>query len=318
MAYTPIPRPPRESLDGKRDPFELTKWFDVLWRALGVGGINWRVLDFTNSQLSDIETRPHSDLQDVLQADDTSSSTDAEKHVTDALVKKYEDHRTASSDVHGIGASAAVVGTNTTQVITNKKFGSSTNYTEFEADGSMRAVGNATTFEDLQGSVLNLQRQGTGVSLNATENSVDFTTSANLNDYIYDNFQVPHAWSVGSDLMIHCHWWQAEGNLPNFLVRYRWQVQGEAKTTTWTDIPFTVSAFTYSSGTLNQISYGAVIPAPVGAGLSDVLDIRFFRDTANTSGEFTGTDPYSATVALKFLDIHVERDTMGSRTEYTK
>lgn len=36
---------------------------------------------------------PHNFLTEVLQADDTSASIVLEKHVTDAQVKKYEDHR---------------------------------------------------------------------------------------------------------------------------------------------------------------------------------------------------------------------------------
>jgi hypothetical protein len=42
----------------------------------------------------------HSQLTDVLQADDTSSSTEGGKHVTDEMVLKYESHRTTTGNPH--------------------------------------------------------------------------------------------------------------------------------------------------------------------------------------------------------------------------
>ena len=200
------------------------------------------------------------------------------------------------------------------------KFGdvSGGDYSAFEADGTYKANGDATTWDDLNGSALALQQTGPGVSRNAAENTADFTTAANLSDYLFDNYQVRHKWKAGSVVNPHIHWEQAEDNVPNFLIRYRWQRNGQAKTTGWTDYPCNTEVFTYVSGTLNQICHGAGITPPVGYSISDIIEFRVFRDNANTSTVFTGADPYTATVSVTFVDIHIEEDTLGSRTEYTK
>ena len=92
--FTRLPRPPRITGETERDRFEQQKWFDRIWMILsGAPGISWDIVSKVGSSLDDIETRPHSMLQDVLQSDDTSSSSALEKHVTDEQMKKYEDSR---------------------------------------------------------------------------------------------------------------------------------------------------------------------------------------------------------------------------------
>jgi hypothetical protein len=192
------------------------------------------------------------------------------------------------------------------------------NYFEIQSDGTVILNGTATTWDDLQGSVLSLEKQGSGLSTNVAENTVDFTTGATLNDYLYDNYQMKHKWMLGSNVHPHIHWEQTQANHPNFLIRYRWQRQGELKTTAWTDLPMTEDAFTYAAGTLNQISSGGAIVPPTGYGLSDILEFQIFRDNSNDSGAFAGADPYTGDASIVFIDIHIEADTLGSNTEFVK
>ena len=105
--------------------------------------------------------------------------------------------------------------------------------------------------------------------------------------------------------------------MPNFLLKYRWQIQGGAKTTAWTSLVVTTNAASWTTGTLNQITHAAAITPPTGAALSDVIEVQVFRDTGNDSGLFAA-DPYTATVGITFIDFHIEVDTTGSRTEYSK
>ena len=325
---TIIPRPPRQTGEGQRDAFELTKWFDAVWRALsgivtgigsGAGVIAWGAINFVGSTLESIETRTHNLLQDIeqtndtdtstvggkhtsnaqlkkyedhrastgnphstahsnlstiAQADDTSTNTDGGKHVTDALVKKYEDHRTASTDVHGVGSGSAVVGTTTTQTLTNKKFGGSTDYAEFESDGTLHFVGGATTFIDLQGSALTLKTQGSGVSVNVTNNTIDFTTGADLNDYVYANFQMQHSWKMGSDVFFHIHWEQAETNMPNFLSEVSVADPGSRQDNRM-DVSrcYCQRRFMDDRDTQPDNPRRAITP-PTGAALSDVIEVQ--------------------------------------------
>jgi hypothetical protein len=193
------------------------------------------------------------------------------------------------------------------------------NYSQFELDGTLKFNGTACVFVDLLGDTTSLQQTGTGVARNTAENTVEFITAANLSDYLYANYQVNHFWKPGSVVFPHIHFEQANNNMPNFLIRYRWQINGGTKTTAWTDYKCNTPVFTYVSGTLNQIAKGAAgITPPVGYSISDNIEIRAFRDNANTSTLFTGADPYTGTVGLTSIDIHVEIDTVGSRGEYTK
>ena len=63
--FTRLPQPPRRTrTGGAPDPRELERWYDKIWRILsGIPGISWDVVDKTGSNLTDIETRNHNDLQ---------------------------------------------------------------------------------------------------------------------------------------------------------------------------------------------------------------------------------------------------------------
>jgi hypothetical protein len=189
------------------------------------------------------------------------------------------------------------------------------NYSYFESDGTLVHKGDATIWDDVNGSALQVKVLGTGVSINNTENTLDFTATADLNDYGYDNYQTPHSKKLESDIYPHIHWVQKEDNTPNWLLQYRFQSNGTATETTWTNYVCNTNAFAYTTGTINQISYGDGI---AGNGLSSVIQMRVLRDTNNDSTEFSTTDSYSQTANITFIDIHVEKDTEGSRQQYIK
>lgn len=191
-------------------------------------------------------------------------------------------------------------------------------FSEFEVDGTYKANGAATVYSDLQGSALDLKTVGVRITTSPANNSIAFSTLASLTDYAYGNYQLQHSWKMGSSVFPHIHWEQAQNTVPNFLIQYRWQAQLQAKTTAWTNYLLPGLATAYPGGTLNQISYGPALVPPVGASLSDILELRVVRDTANASGLFAGPDPYTADVEVVFIDIHIEEDTLGSRSEYTK
>jgi hypothetical protein len=74
MAKTPIPPPPRTN-----DPREIHRWLVLVFKALDFSSIAWGLIDFTGSDLVDIETRNHNDLQFTRKtktADYTIISTD--------------------------------------------------------------------------------------------------------------------------------------------------------------------------------------------------------------------------------------------------
>jgi hypothetical protein len=129
---------------------------------------------------------------------------------------------------------------------------------------------------------------------------------------------MPHSWKLGSVVHPHIHYRQTAAAIPNFLLQYRWQVNGQAETTAWTNYICNVAAYPYTSGNINQIVHDGGITPPIGATISDIVEFRVLRDNGNTSGLFAGADALSATVRVKFFDVHYEIDTLGSNTEYVK
>ena len=178
--------------------------------------------------------------------------------------------------------------------------------------------GTARPWRDELVDVLSLKVLGTGISENAAEATIDITTAADTSDYLYGNVQLNHDKDLAASIYPHIHWFQAEDNTPNFLLQYRWQINGGAKTTSWTNLVCTSLVHTYVSGTIHQIAYSSAISVPVGTTLSDIVQFRIIRDNDNDSTEFGDTDPYTATVSIMHFDIHFQINSLGSDDEYTK
>lgn len=195
----------------------------------------------------------------------------------------------------------------------------SVNYSEFEADWTYEANWNATYFEDLFGAWNTLRQVWTWVSLNSTENSIDYLNTANLSDYSYGNMQTRHAWKIGSVVYPHIHWKQGSNSTPNWLFQYRRQINWQAIDTTWKNLKFSDNVLAYTSWTINQISWiNAWLIPPVWSWLSNTIEFRMIRDTTNASWLFAWSDPYTGTVRATFIDIHLEENTLWSRQQYVK
>lgn len=201
------------------------------------------------------------------------------------------------------------------------KIGTALNYTEFEEDGTIHAVGAATMFKDLLQALIGqgLNNPGGRIVLNYAEATVQFANNTTLSDYVVMPIQVNHDWLLGSDLGPHVHWEQTSSDVPNWLIQHRWQKQGQAKTTAWTSAAWDSNAFTYTSGTFNQITGFPDITPPTGYGeVSDIVQVRLIRDVSNASGLFSGTDPIATAVQASSFDLHYEIDSYGSRLHYAK
>jgi hypothetical protein len=204
---------------------------------------------------------------------------------------------------------------------TNTYLGSSIGYVTFDAvNGSVTLIGEATAYKDLLFNLVGqkLESPASDVDQDVAEGTVDFEDTATLADYVMMNIQVNHDWEIASAIYPHLHWFQASANVPNWLIQYRWQIQGAAKTTAWTSVKYTEHAATYAAGTLNQITKFGSITAPAGCGLSDILQFRVLRDTDNDSTLFGGLDPLTGDAKAVNFDVHYEVDGFGSDEEYVK
>lgn len=196
------------------------------------------------------------------------------------------------------------------------------NYAEFESDGTLVFYGDATCWRDeLQALIgARLESPSSDIVQNNAEGSLTFESTARYpTDYVTTNHQLNHDWANGTNIEVHLHWWQVAAAVPNWLVAYRWQKQGSAKTTTWTELPWSSNVFTYSAGTLNQITDFGVITPPVGYGqVSDIVQFRLYRDVTNVSTEFAGAEAAPGDVDAVNLDTHMQVNMLGSRQEYVK
>jgi hypothetical protein len=102
-------------------------------------------------------------------------------------------------------------------------------------------------------------------------------------------------------------------------LEYRWQVDFGEKVTAWTKLKCNQIAQPYSGTTKNNIAKPLTpIPIPEGTTLSDIIQFRIYRDTANASGLFSGADAYSGYASILFFDVHYQIDSLGSTDEFTK
>lgn len=195
-----------------------------------------------------------------------------------------------------------------------------------EADGTVRYENSATIFDDLMVSPDATTKQGSNPPTLAkfkdngsgSQGVFLWMFDFSIEQEVYFTVQLPHSYKVGSNIYPHVHWTTPTG------------------TPTGTDVvwglEYSVIAIggTFSANT-TIITANTVIPSigtPVGTyqhlitefaaingtgfGVSTILVCRLFRKTADASDTFINP------VGLLGFDIHFEKDTDGSRSEWTK
>lgn len=200
------------------------------------------------------------------------------------------------------------------------KFGdvSGGNYSEFEDDGTLEFVGDASVWDDLEGQLF-AQRLDTSsgrIDYNFTDITVDFQTNARYpNEPVMSAHQMRHRYKFGTLMYPHLHWIQNQNDVPNWLLAYR-VIENGGTVGAFALAAWSSLAFVYSAGTILQI---ALFPTIAGVStISFSIDTKLYRDSANASGLFADTDPYTGVDSAKFFDIHFINDTVGSREEYVK
>ena len=161
------------------------------------------------------------------------------------------------------------------------------------------------------------------VTNNTTDSTVDYTHEAAVSDFMYKNVQLNHDRDVTTSIYPHIHWLQAKDYSPNFMLQYRWHVNGLAYTSAWTNLVCNKLVYDYEAGTtMHQISYSNPIVAPAGSTLSDIVQFKVIRDNLGTTGFSGHTCPYNtggnATTKVLSFDVHIKLDAAGSKLEMVK
>jgi hypothetical protein len=168
-----------------------------------------------------------------------------------------------------------------------------------------------------------LDANSTRYSADLFNGGVKFNTDSRYpNEAVVMHIQLNHFWKIGTDGRPHLHWKQISSATPNFL--FGWKLSKNANPdlievdySNFTLSPLLGNEFTYTSGVLNQISRFPDIDLS-GAYISDLLTMVLFRDTANASGLFAGTDQQAGAITATDLDVHIQIDAPGSDHEYIK
>jgi len=194
------------------------------------------------------------------------------------------------------------------------QLGGASDYTEIEADGTIKCAGGATTFNDINISGLAL---GTGpaapavIAINGTGIlTYAFIGTGVLADELHGSLENLHDYLEGSDIVPHVHWCPTTADAGNV----KWQIEYIWISRTGTITTSTTIAVTTAAGgtawTLKRSDFPTV--DGTGRNIGDRFMFRIFRDPADAA------DTYAHDAAILDVGIHYEKDTMGSRGITTK
>lgn len=218
----------------------------------------------------------------------------------------------------------------TLDVIGTTRFGTSSNYTSTESDGTLVFTGDATVYKD---AIVNfIYSGGTGEAKLDTYiggvKQLKFLT----NDLVYlSNTEAPHDWDEASAIELHLHWM-----VKNALIagdKVRWQLEyavanivanGNTNTlfcdpanptvfgSRTVTVEYTAPVGGIPAGTHLYTTFETVTPTDfkIGAGFIGTL-----TRIAKTAG---GTDPTTGSIFASNVGIHYKANTIGSRTASAK
>lgn len=214
----------------------------------------------------------------------------------------------------GTVARSSEVNANLQALANNMTFGTVTDNTTFEADGTMVATGAATCYRDID-AVIMPKATGTGNPTLAT-----FTTNTNafaLNDVcMIDAREFAHEWLEGSAIEIHVHWVTNGANASTvksvkWEVAYAWaNMESSGGTITFTEATLTqATATTIAIGEAAKThKYSSVgVITPTGGKIGGYLVMKLKRIAGG------GTEPAADPFVLA-CGAHIQINTLGSRT----
>lgn len=188
--------------------------------------------------------------------------------------------------------------------------------TYFERDGTMRMIGNATSWNDINVSALAL---GSGASepdkVNVASSSIKayaFNGTTATVDELHGSLEILHDWKEGSVIFPHIHWapTTSSGGNVKWQFEYLWTSRNDVATSSITE------TLVMPAGGIAWREMVVHIPTNgidgTGKGIGSRLQFRIFRDPGDAA------DTYAADAILLDVGVHYERDTIGSRETIAK
>lgn len=190
-----------------------------------------------------------------------------------------------------------------------------TNYTQIESDGTVIFHGAATVFDDVYPSSVTVSTGATAPSFSAfggsTLKAYEFTGGAS-NKELHIGYQIPHSYQEGTSIYPHLHLFitnSAPGGTVRFDMDYEWANVDDTGTISVTTINQSIALPNNSTTYRNRI---LAFPAITGTGkkISSVFMSKITRRQ--------DLDTFSGSVWLLSADIHIAKNSVGSRQEYIK
>ncbi len=262
-----------------------------------------------------------------------TSLTDASTIVTPATsLLVYNTNAAITSGVgyyynSGTGGSPTWTKLVTTSSSGSTTIGGATDHTKFEADGTMVSEGAATVWDDVMvfpdGTTKGGSYMPTWTSFrkditNNSQGTMLWMFSPSVEQEVYFTLQVPHGYKVGSDIFPHVHWTTTDANSPtgtNVVWGLEYTVASLNNAFPITGAQLTGSAIVGGitpSGTHQHLITPLTTMSGSGVGISTIFVCRLFRKVSDA------LDTYGYSVGLLGVDFHIEKDTNGSRSDFTK
>lgn len=194
------------------------------------------------------------------------------------------------------------------RVVTPLIFGTATDNTTIEADGTVKYNGAAAVWNDINLTIGSLRPGATGPgswTITGTGIIIASFTGTAAAQSAHGSMEILHDYKEGSDITPHIHWCPTTTGAGNVVwqLEYSW-INKDGAITTSTVISITTAA----TGVVGQ-EIRSNFPAIAGAGktMGSRFVFRLFRDPAHAS------DTYGAEAGALDFGVHYERDTTGSR-----
>jgi len=186
-----------------------------------------------------------------------------------------------------------------------------TNYSQFEADGTLKMNGTATVFNDWMIAAHSLRAGATPPTWapwNGTLYAPEFIDAATTD--LHGSIELLHEYKQGSDIEIHIHWSPSTINTGNC----KWGLDYSIVNIDGTfAAPTTITITPAASGVVRKhslTSFGTI--SGTGLTIGAVINFRIYRLGTDAADTFTGS------AFLHNVGCHHECDTIGSRTQTAK
>jgi len=169
-----------------------------------------------------------------------------------------------------------------------------------------------TYFDDLKAPFSTTKRGSNSLPHFDYDNIGLLFPSGDTTEIVYAIMQFAHKRKNGTDIEPHIHWLQQNSNDVVWVLQYKWFDNGDPVPATWTQIAEDHDVFTYSTGTLLQITDFPAIDGSGIVGVSSIFLVKVWRDDSVDGG--AGSND-----VLSFeFDLHYQSDSPGSGWEYYK